>query len=203
MWDELVEAHERVEVGPTDTLPVHEPRAAILACSDARVPPSVVFDQPAGTLFVVRFAGNTANPAALASLDYAVDVLGVRLLVVLGHTGCGAVQAAVSGECGGHLAPIVESICAIAKAHPELAADDIMRANVAATMMALEQHRGPVGRAAQRSLLEIRGAVHDLTSGALDSVAPEPNISDSGDSEYTKPTSRFVPIIPEPAVEAS
>lgn len=198
MWNELVAAHGRVEVGPIDALPAHEPRAAVLACSDARVPPSVVFDQPAGTLFVVRIAGNTASPAALASLDYAVEVLGVGLLVVLGHTGCGAVDAATSGHCDGHLAPIVESLCAIVQARPDLSPDEIVRANVEATVMALSSHDGPVGHAVRGGQLEIQGAVHDLISGSLSSVSGQLD-----KPEYLESNSRSIPIVPEPAVEAS
>lgn len=173
VWNELVEAHrlvkdqhpERVEI---DGLPVHEPIAAILACSDARVPPSVLFGQDAGQVFVVRIAGNTASPAAIASLDYAVAVLGVELLIVLGHTGCGAVQAAASGTCGGHLAPIVESICRLAAARPEASVDELVRENVAETVAALSRHSGPVGEAVRSRRLDVRGAVHDLYSGELD-----------------------------------
>lgn len=74
------------------------PFAALLACADSRVAPEIVFDQGLGDLFVVRVAGNVLDEEAiLASLEYAVDVLGVSLVVVLGHQGCGAVQAAVAG----------------------------------------------------------------------------------------------------------
>lgn len=172
-WDQLVEAHHRAEQGPFEGTPVHEPVAAILACSDARVPPSVIFDQPAGALFVVRIAGNTASPAALASLDYAVAVLDVDLLIVLGHTGCGAAQAAAAGACDGHLAPIVEPICEIARSMPDAPIDDIVRANVANTVELLRRHNGPVGVAARSGELEVRGAVHDLVSGQLEPAHPE------------------------------
>lgn len=174
-WDVLVEAHHRSEGSATGTPPVHQPVAAILACSDARVPPSVVFDQPAGELFVVRIAGNTASPAALASLDYAVAVLGVDLIIVLGHTGCGAVAAAASGACGGHLAPIVEPICEIARVMPNAPADVIAQRNVAAAVAALSDHHGPVGDAARAGQLEIRGAIHDLSSGRLEPVTLHPS----------------------------
>ncbi len=173
-WNELIDAHHRAEAGPREDAPAHEPQAAILACSDARVPPSIVFDQPAGTLFVVRIAGNTASPAALASLDYAVAQLGVELIVVLGHTGCGAVQAAASGTCGGHLAPIVEPICDIARTMPDADIDEIAGHNVAATIVALTHHQGPVGVAALAGRIEIRGAVHDIVSGQLDPINPQP-----------------------------
>jgi len=179
VWNELVEAHRTVELqhperANLDQLPVHEPVAAILACSDARVPPSVVFGQDAGQVFVVRIAGNTASPAALASLDYAVAVLGVELLVVLGHTGCGAVQAAADGTCGGNLAPIVEPICRLAAAAPTATVDELVVANVLATMEDLAHHGGPVGDAVRSRRLDLRGAVHDLRSGELDLLTPEP-----------------------------
>lgn len=192
-WDELVAAHRLVEQrhnadrsdrpdqeGP---LPEHQPVAAVLACSDARVPPSVVFDQPAGRLFVVRIAGNTSSPAALASLDYAVANLGVELVVVLGHTGCGAVDAALSGTCGGHLAPIVEPICRLAKTMPDVDAEQLVTANVADTVLRLTNHDGPVGKKARSGRLRIQGAVHDLSRGHLDLVdpfGPSPNPSAGG-----------------------
>ncbi len=175
-WETLVAAHRRVEPllaaerNGSRRPSRHEPKAAILACSDARVPPSVIFDQPAGNLFVVRIAGNTAVPSALASLDYAVAKLGVDLIIVLGHTSCGAVTAAVDGICGGHLEPIVAPICAIAKANPDVDVDRISALNVANTMRALAEHDGPVGHATAAGQLEIRGAVHDLITGRLEPV---------------------------------
>ncbi len=178
-WTSLVAGHERAEAmtaSHADTgvrPPVHEPRAAILACSDARVPPSVVFDQPAGSLFVIRIAGNTAGPAAQASLDYAVAELGVDLVVVLGHTTCGAVTAAASGTCGGHLAPIVEPICKIAKLHPGASIDELATLNVANTMAELAANDGPIGRAVADGRVEIRGALHDLVTGRLHTITAD------------------------------
>lgn len=167
-WDRLVQAHNATRSEPSrEDPPRHQPTAAILACSDARVPPSVIFDQPAGSLFVVRIAGNSASPAAVASLDYAVDALGVELIVVLGHTNCGAVQAAVDGTCGGHLAPVVGPICELAATMPGADPDQVAEANVAKTVHDLAHHRGPVGHAAAAGRVEIRGAIHDLRSGQL------------------------------------
>ena len=70
------------------------PEAAVLACSDSRVPPEIVFDQGLGDLFTVRTAGQMLDESVVTSLEYAVTALGVRLLVVMGHEGCGAVRAA-------------------------------------------------------------------------------------------------------------
>ena len=170
-WENLLNAHLAVETGGTGTAPNHEPAAAVLACSDARVPPSVIFDQPAGNLFVIRIAGNTAVSSAVASLDYAVAELGVDLIVVLGHTNCGAVTAAVEGNCGGHLAPIVAAICEIARTHPDMDPDDVAELNVATTITALMNHDGPVGHAAHAGTVEIRGAIHDLRTGRLKPVS--------------------------------
>lgn len=166
-WNDLVAAHGRVADTSDGTMPVHQPKAAVLACSDARVPPSVIFDQPAGSLFVIRIAGNTAGPAALASLDYAVDQLGVELVVVLGHTGCGAVHAAATGTCGGYLAPIVAPICEIAKANPGTTDERLVELNVVAAIETLEAHDGPTGRAARTGDVHLQGAVHDVRSSSL------------------------------------
>ena len=83
-----VEAREAV-------IDTHEPDAAVLSCSDARVSPYIIFDAGIGDLFTVRTAGQVIDDAVIASLEYAVDVLGVRLLVVLGHQNCGAIKQAV------------------------------------------------------------------------------------------------------------
>lgn len=73
----------------------HEPDAAVLSCSDSRVSPDIIFDSGLGELFTVRTAGHIVDDAVLASLEYAVDSLGVRLLVVLGHQNCGAIKQGV------------------------------------------------------------------------------------------------------------
>lgn len=69
------------------------PFATIVSCSDSRVPPEVIFDQGTGDLFVVRIAGNVAGPIELDSIDYSAKVLGVKLILVMGHESCGAVKA--------------------------------------------------------------------------------------------------------------
>jgi carbonic anhydrase len=74
------------------------PFAVILSCSDSRIVPEIIFDTGIGDLFVVRVAGNVADSAALASIEYAVAHLGTKLVVVLAHESCGAVTAALSGE---------------------------------------------------------------------------------------------------------
>jgi carbonic anhydrase len=91
------------------------PFAAILGCADSRVTPELAFDQGPGDLFVVRIAGNFVTNEGLASLEFGVTVLGITLILVLGHTGCGAVDATMAAiERGstfpGHIAQLVEAM---------------------------------------------------------------------------------------------
>jgi carbonic anhydrase len=163
-WDRLVRSHRNPHRAPS---PVHAPTVAVIACSDARVPPSVVFDQPAGALFVARIAGNTAPATVLASIDYAVESLGVETVVVLGHTECGAIGAAIDGTCDGHLSPIVAPICELVRQHPGATADELALINVERTLAELRLHDGPAGAAIRAGSVEVRGAVHDLATGHL------------------------------------
>ncbi|NOX89613.1 MAG: carbonic anhydrase [Calditrichaeota bacterium] len=88
-----------------------QPFAAILGCSDSRVPPELIFDQGLGDLFVVRVAGNIIDDAVLGSVEFAVDKLQTPLVLVLGHTQCGAVEAAVAGgKAKGSVTKIVRAI---------------------------------------------------------------------------------------------
>ncbi|MBE0658895.1 MAG: carbonic anhydrase [Bryobacteraceae bacterium] len=87
------------------------PYAVILGCSDSRVPPELIFDEGLGDLFVIRDAGNVVDDEVLGSIEYAVEHLGVRLVVVLGHEKCGAVSAAVAGgEAHGHIKSVMKAI---------------------------------------------------------------------------------------------
>jgi len=80
------------------TVAKQEPFAAVLSCADSRVPVELIFDQTIGHIFVTRVAGNLVTPEIIGSLEYGVAVLGVKALVVLGHTGCGAVKAAMKAD---------------------------------------------------------------------------------------------------------
>ena len=91
--DKLEHPNRSVEAREA-TIDTHEPDAAVLSCSDARVSPDIIFDAGIGDLFTVRTAGQVIDDVVIASLEYAVDVLGVRLLVVLGHQNCGAIKQA-------------------------------------------------------------------------------------------------------------
>ena len=99
----------------TELANVQHPFAIIVSCSDSRVPPEIVFDQGLGDLFIVRVAGNVINDEGLGSIEYAIDHLGSRLILVLGHQRCGAVQAAketiaAKGKAPAHIQSLVTAI---------------------------------------------------------------------------------------------
>jgi carbonic anhydrase len=96
--NQLTSIEHDLAVLKQQTVGKQEPFAAVLACADSRVPVELVFDQTIGRIFVTRVAGNIVTPEIIASLEYGVAVLGVKALVVLGHSGCGAVQAAMKGD---------------------------------------------------------------------------------------------------------
>jgi carbonic anhydrase len=91
----------------TNTAKGQNPVAVVVTCSDSRTAPEILFGKNLGRLFVVRTAGNVVDNVALGSVEYAVQNLGVRLVIVMGHSECGAVKAAVSGE---HFPPHISSI---------------------------------------------------------------------------------------------
>lgn len=152
------------------------PRAAVLSCSDSRVPPEQVFDQGVGDLFVVRSAGEVADTAAVASLEYAVEHLGTRLIVVLGHERCGAVAAAASGERfdSPNLVALMEEISPALAPLPqaERAGEHGVEANVNRQADQLLARSEVLRRAVQEGHLSLKRAVYDLDTGHVRALAP-------------------------------
>jgi carbonic anhydrase len=107
LWNDLASGNHRFVSGKSESRDLvsrrkelantQNPHVAVLSCADSRVPPELVFDQGLGDLFVVRSAGESADPLAIGSLEYAVEHLGTVMIVVMGHQSCGAVKAACSG----------------------------------------------------------------------------------------------------------
>ncbi|MBN2404073.1 MAG: carbonic anhydrase [Coriobacteriia bacterium] len=112
------------------TLEGQEPWAVIVGCSDSRVPVEAVFDVGVGELFVVRSAGHVLSQAGLASVRFAVEKLGTKLVVVLGHEDCGAVSAALAPDPPAWLGPIIDHIdvSAVDPSHAPHDADDALLA---------------------------------------------------------------------------
>lgn len=150
------------------------PRASVLSCSDSRVPPEVIFDQGLGELFVVRVAGNSADPIGIGSLEYAVEHLGVTVIVVLGHQSCGAVTAACSDEkmpsvnLEAVTQPVGES-CRIAKEKhgSESLVDFAIKDHVRKTANDLLTHSEILKHAHDAGKLSIIEAYYSLDSGKV------------------------------------
>ncbi len=156
--------------GGVGGVPSHRPHAVVVGCSDARVPVERVFDQPPGSLFVVRVAGHVLEPAALASVLYAVRELGVRLVGVLGHQACGAVRAALAGAADEALAPLCAPIAqrfAREGSGRELAEDDAIRLNVLATVSEVQAFLREALPADGESVA-VHGAITQLDTGKVD-----------------------------------
>ena len=147
------------------------PFAAILSCADSRVPPELLFDEGLGDLFVVRVAGNVVDDAILGSLEYGAHHLEIPLIVVLGHTSCGAVTAAVKGgEVEDHVKSLIEAIHpAVEKARP-LAGDltaNTVRVNVSQSVEALRNSTPTLSHLIAEHKLKVIGAVYDLNTGVV------------------------------------
>lgn len=147
------------------------PFAAILSCSDSRVPPEILFDQGLGDLFVIRLAGNILDDAALASLEYAVEHLGVKYIMVLGHERCGAVEAALKGgEVPGHIGSLVKAIQPAvekAKNQPGDLLDNAVRANITIVVQQLKSSEPILEELVKKGDLTVVGARYDLDDGVV------------------------------------
>jgi carbonic anhydrase len=96
--NQLTSIEQDLAILKEHTVGKQEPFAAVLSCADSRVPVELIFDQTIGHIFVTRVAGNFVTPEIIGSLEYGVIVLGVKTLLVLGHTSCGAIKAAMKAE---------------------------------------------------------------------------------------------------------
>jgi carbonic anhydrase len=152
------------------------PTATVLSCSDSRVPVELLFDQGIGDVFVVRVAGNVCNVDEAGSIEYGVDHVGTPLLVVLGHTDCGAVKAAAThAELHGHVVPLVANlrpvIARLEKEHPDLHGIELVpaavEANVRASIDNLLKMSHIVHDRVKAGKLKVVGAVYDLKSGKV------------------------------------
>ena len=158
------------------------PFAAILGCSDSRVPAELVFDQGLGDLFVVRVAGNVAAPSQVGSVEFAADKFGIELVVVLGHTRCGAVEATLeeldhpAGNPSANLGAILNRIRPAVRSLPDMAPDadhdtlarQAVRANVRAQVAVLTRGSEMLGRLVETGRLTVVGAEYDLATGEVE-----------------------------------
>jgi carbonic anhydrase len=151
-----------------ETAQAQHPFAIILACADSRTAPEIVFDQSIGDLFVIRTAGNLVDDHALGSIEYAVQHLGARLIVVLGHERCGAVKAALaSATAPGHVQSLVRDIqpAVLATKGNQGDATDLAIAENARLMAEKIQKEASLGELANK--VHITSAVYDLDTGKV------------------------------------
>ena len=173
-------ANEPVEkdfsVGRAARVGAQFPIAAILGCSDSRVSPELLFDQGPGDLFVVRLAGNFLDDDGFASLEYAVQFLGAPLVMVLGHTNCGAVSAAVKVvkervELPGHLPELIKAIePAVIAAHGRHPSDLVAAAieeNVRLNVKRLIDDAPIMSDALAAKKIAVSGGIYDLATGKV------------------------------------
>ena len=153
-----------------------KPFAIILSCSDSRVPPEIIFDQGLGDIFVIRVAGNVLDKTVLASAEYAVEHLDVPLLMVLGHSRCGAVSAAVSGHAHTrHIGNLVKIIAPAVKKAQKMDGDlteNAIKVNIEMVLAKLKEKSPIIALLAESVKLKIIGAFYDLESGKIDILKP-------------------------------
>lgn len=159
-----------------------EPFAVILGCSDSRVPVEIVFDQGLGDLFVIRVAGNIVAPSQIGSVEFAAERYGTRLVVVLGHSQCGAVQATLEQlQCPvenqsrnlrsivDRIGPSIEGLLVTEyRQQPGVLMQQAVRANIRASANHLRHGSGVIEQLIQNDGLLVVGAEYSLESGEVD-----------------------------------
>jgi carbonic anhydrase len=168
--------HHDFDAGRVARSKAQYPIAAILGCADSRVGPEFIFDQGPGELFVVRVAGNVLTDSGAASLEYATQVLGVPLILVLGHSNCGAVSAAIKSSEGspplpGHLPELIARITPAVTATQSVPAADRLSAAIAENVRLTERQTSTTAPLLSAMVasgkIKVAGGVYDLASGKV------------------------------------
>jgi carbonic anhydrase len=150
-----------------NTAEKQEPFAAVLSCADSRVPVELVFDQTIGHIFVTRVAGNVVTSEIIASLEYGAMVLGTKLIVVMGHAGCGAVKAAIQGkEAPGQISALYPHIQpAVDQAGDNLEAAAKANARIQAAL--LSESSPVIKGLVKEGKLKVMAAYYDIATGSV------------------------------------
>ncbi|MBN1345853.1 MAG: carbonic anhydrase [Phycisphaerae bacterium] len=190
------------------------PFATIVSCSDSRVPVEMIFDAGIGDLFVVRVAGNVCGVDEIGSVEYGTDHLGTSLVIVLGHTKCGAVTAVVTkAELHGKIPRLVEpirpAVVAAQKAHPDLHGEALVpaaiKANVWQGIQDILEGSPTIRQRAKDGKVRIVGAIYDLTEGKVEWLGTHPEqkrlLALSEESDRAKPAGAHASAKPSSAVQ--
>lgn len=165
----------RKRLTETATLGQH-PFATIVTCSDSRVAPELIFDEGIGDLFVIRVAGNVCGTDEIASIEYGVEHLGTPVLVILGHTHCGAVEATTAGgEPHGNIPALLEKIqpalAEVKHAHPQLQGEKlneaVVEANIWHTVDGLFRQSPLTRHLVESGKLKVLAAKYDIATGSV------------------------------------
>lgn len=149
------------------TIEKQEPFAAVLSCADSRVPVELVFDQTIGHIFVTRIAGNIATSEIIASLEYGAEVLGAKVILVMGHGGCGAIKATIQAkEVPGQISALYPHIQpAVDQTGPNLEAATKANAKMQAAL--LRQGSTVISGLVKENKLEVAAAYYDISTGTV------------------------------------
>src|SRR5580704_11071078 len=158
---------EDLKILKEKTVLKQEPFAAVLSCADSRVPVEILFDQSIGHVFVSRVAGNIVTPEIMASLEYGVAALGVKAILVLGHSNCGAISAAVAAkEVPGQISVLYQHLMpGIRDSHGDV--DLAVKANVAFQTRLLGESSTVIAKAVKEHGIKVAGGVYDLGTGRV------------------------------------
>lgn len=147
------------------------PHSVILSCLDSRVPPEIVFDQGFGNIFVTRVAGNIEDDNILGSLEFATKIKGSKLIVVMGHSKCGAIEGAVDDAKLGNLTQLVDQIKPSItgdKSNRDKMVDESSRKNVKLTIESILKNSGVIAALVKEGKVKIVGAYYDVSNGKVE-----------------------------------
>ena len=181
---EVSDGAPRSAVRRNELTSAQAPFAAILGCSDSRVPVEIVFDQGLGDLFVIRVAGNVVAPSQIGSVEFAAERFGTRLVVVLGHTQCGAIQTTLEElqrptdkqsrnlrSIVDRIRPSVEELLETnVRRDPRLLMEHAVRANIRASANHLRHGSELIERLIEEDGLLVVGAEYSLETGIVDFI---------------------------------
>lgn len=164
----LTAFEEDLAILKQNTIEKQEPFAAVLSCADSRVPVELIFDQSIGHIFVTRVAGNVVTPEIIASLEYGAAVLGTKVILVMGHGGCGAVKATIEAkEVPGQISALYQHIQpAINQGGHNLEA--ATKANAKIQSALLRQASTVISELVKKKKLNVVPAYYDITTGRTD-----------------------------------
>jgi len=162
----LRHAHQREQ-----TLNEQSPMVAILSCSDSHVPPEVIFDQSIGDIYTIRTAGHVVDNVVIGSIEFAVELLGIQLVLVLGHQNCEAVTATVEvGDTTGHITDLIDKISRVMDDVFRMEGDIIANAidiHIKMTVNTLRTSQPILDKLYQKGSVKIGGARYDMDSGKV------------------------------------